>query len=43
VHYQEDVKINANKCELFLKFSSAEKIIRFQHGNHSYFLQSFAG
>ena len=30
-HYQEGIKINENKCRLFLKFSSLEKIC-FQHG-----------
>jgi len=29
VHYQEGVNINANKCVLFLKFSSVEKIYVF--------------
>jgi len=38
-HYQEGVNINANKCVLFLKFSSVEKIC-FQHGNQTYFLLS---
>jgi len=32
VHYQEGTKIIVNKCGLFLKFSSVEKIY-FQHGN----------
>jgi len=26
VHYQTGIKINVNKCGLFLKFSSVEKI-----------------
>jgi len=30
-HYQGGIKINENKCGLFLKFSSLEKIC-FQHG-----------
>jgi len=30
---KEGMKINVNKCRLFLKFSSVEKIF-FQHGNH---------
>jgi len=35
-------KINVNKCGLFLKFSSVEKIC-LQHGNHPpYFLLRFA-
>jgi len=29
VHYQEGIKINVNKCGLFLKFSSVEKIYVF--------------
>jgi len=40
VHYQEGIEINANKCGLFLKFSSVEKIC-FQHDNQSYFLLYF--
>jgi len=29
VHYQEDIKISVNKCGLFLKFTSVEKIYVF--------------
>jgi len=29
VHYQEGIKISANKCGLLLKFSSVEKIYVF--------------
>jgi len=35
VHYQEGIKINANKSGLFLFICG--KIICFQHGNQSYF------
>jgi len=43
VHHQEGIKINVNKCGLFLKFSFLEKDICSQHGKHqSYFLLSLA-
>jgi len=34
VHHQEGIKINVNKCGLFLKFSFLEKDICSQHGKH---------
>jgi len=36
VHYQEGIKINVNKCGLFLKFSSLEKNLSTQQVNISF-------
>ena len=45
VHFQESIKkqCKQTKCGLFLRFSSVENFLCFQHGNQTYFLLSSGG